>query len=103
MQERCLTALLHLLDPIPETLFQDVVAQVKEAMVLEGWQDVPSGHSVVESQTFGSGLGGVGGGVGPGGVGFGAGGLGVVLVGYEACMAIPHCPAEFCTPRIRRM
>ena len=64
----------------------------------------PAGHWVAVSHTSGS---GVGGGVGPGlgeGVGGVGGGLGPVLMGYDACMAMPHCPGAFLLlPLARRM
>ena len=55
------------------------------------------------SHTFGCGLGGGVGGAGPGGVGLGAGGLGLVLMGYDACIAMPHWPAALSVPLTMRM
>lgn len=58
-------------------------------------KSLPLGHSVDVSHTFGDGVGGGGEGWGFGGVGFGAGGLGVVFLGNEGCMAIPHWPVAY--------
>mmetsp|Transcript_5889 Transcript_5889/g.16812 ORF Transcript_5889/g.16812 Transcript_5889/m.16812 type:complete len:137 (-) Transcript_5889:1071-1481(-) len=80
-------------------------AQLKQKLKKLDMQQhvLPEGQEVVPASSQGTGGSGPGagpGGLGPGGAGLG--GLGVVFTGYDAIMAMPHCPGDAPgAPRLR--